>query len=100
MKFPVSPATGQQFTPSESHPTYVWNGAAWKAYSNVIGSGATGPIGPTGPAGLAGENSFFYRDTPPTEGLHNGAMWYNTGTLDTFAYVYDGEDYHWVQING
>jgi hypothetical protein len=103
MKFPVSPATGQQFKPSESHPTYVWNGVAWKVYSNIQGApgltGSVGATGATGAQGPPGENSFFYQSTVPATGLHKGAIWFNSDTLITYAYVYDGTNYFWVQIN-
>jgi hypothetical protein len=125
--FPQNPSLGEIFV-NDSGYSWIYNGKAWQSrgvfvptYNMPSGDGATGSAGATGatgsagatgatgsagatgatgPQGPPGENSFFYQDTPPTTGLHKGAMWYNTDTLNTFAYVYDGEDYHWVQING
>jgi len=82
MTFPTNPTIGQEYRPSDNHPTYVWNGYAWRAVSSQAIS-----------------NKFYYQDTVPTDNLENGTLWFNTENGNTYAYAYDGELYEWIQIN-
>ena len=84
MIFPDNPELGQEFKPSDNHPTYLWIGHAWRAISaNISNSG----------------NSFFYQDVPPTDNIHNGTMWFNTENSNIYVYAHDGESFTWLQIN-
>jgi hypothetical protein len=82
MIFPSNPTVGQQFKPSDNHPTYVWNGRSWK-----------------GVVAAASKNEFYYQATVPTQKLNKGDLWFNTSNGNTYAYASDGETLFWIQIN-
>jgi hypothetical protein len=86
MTFPSNPTTGQTFKPTSNFPvTYTWTGYAWKPVNSLIASS---------PRGLA-----FSPEPPPRPDCVSGDLWLQSTTGLLFAYVHDGDECHWVQIN-
>lgn len=86
MTFPSNPTAGQTFKPTPEFPvTYTWTGYAWKALSSMsMNSSRTLSFSPDPPAKA---------DSQP------GELWLQSTTGLLFAFVDDGDDCHWVQIN-
>jgi hypothetical protein len=86
MTFPSNPTTGQTFKPTPEFPvTYTWTGYAWKAIgSSVVGS----------------SRGMTFTDDPPAKADSlPGALWVQKSSGNLFAFIDDGDDCHWVQIN-
>jgi len=69
-------------------------------------TGPTGFTGPTGPSGLSGASGpsgpqgpvyrITVQDTPPTSGIAQGDLWWDTSTGKIYIYVTDADSSQWV----
>ena len=74
-----------------------WDETA-KAWVNLAMTGPAGPVGPEG------NYQTMLSDTPPTvrpngKAIQSGDLWFNTATMQLYAWYEDGTSDQWVNIN-
>jgi len=98
--FPSNPTLNQTY--SYSGRTWNWNGTVWQSVGTTVAVGATGAqgvAGSNGTQGLQGPNAAItFSDTPPSSPLL-GDRWTDSATGSGYTYIYDGNNYAWVELS-
>ena len=100
LSFPSNPTLNQTY--SYSGRTWIWNGSVWQSVGTTVAvgpAGAQGTAGSNGAQGLQGPNAAItFSDTPPMSPLL-GDRWTDSTTGSGYTYIYDGNNYSWVELS-
>jgi hypothetical protein len=100
LSFPSNPTLNQTY--SYSGRTWIWNGSVWQSVGTTVAVGATGAqgtAGSNGAQGIQGPNAAItFSDTPPSSPLL-GDRWTDSATGSGYTYIYDGNNYAWVELS-